>query len=170
MFGLDDLKKLLSQNNLLLENIFSQLSKEFNRTWYPIALTVDIPLSTANYTQIATKKEFPFSYLITSISLLAETNALAGLKLRINGKMYPELALSVDGSNDFVPNTTEGFRANATLTTIYDFNLFVDKPFYLEIFGVNTHTVAQSIYLIINGWIIDLKEVLKVIDKNKVRY
>jgi hypothetical protein len=162
-----NLERLLKQNNLLLENLFASMNKDYERNFYPMKFHITALASKSALEPAGTVINFPFSYFIKTIEIRSETNKLAGIALEINKELFPSqgfLLTTVNADSKLWYDSVE------TETKSYKLNKFVDKPFDLQIHYVNTHTSNQTIYLLINGFRVSLDDLLKTIKKNNVRY
>lgn len=168
LFKNTNLEKLLRNSNLLLENIFSANFKEFERFWYPLKFHLTAPLSTSSITKLIDQQiDFSFSYYITSLSFYSQTNGLAGFGLEINGQFFPAQSYTITTS---ALNETKLYYSSMTTLQDIPFKLYVDKPFNLVCYAMNTHTSDQIIYLTINGYRVNLDQILKLIRKGRVKY
>lgn len=170
MYQQKQLKKqvfnILDQNaKMLIENlnfsnrlILKELKNRFNRKVHPLNFVVSIANGITTFTLLGTSKNFPFNYFLENIILRNETNQLAGIRFEVNGKIYPSENYNVSASADYTPNSSDGLVASTTVSC-YPFNLFIEKPFDLKIYGVNTHTATQKVYMTFLGYIINENEI-----------
>lgn len=129
------------------------------KEFYPIYLIIDVEANkTSPYHLASNMKTFDFGYEITEIQTLAETNALAGALLDINGQIVPSEIYFIDATpKNFVPIAYSATQAkflyctNANMTRYKSLNIKLDAGWKLKILPYNAHTVAQEIYLLILG-------------------
>ena len=129
--------------------------------------TIDVEASKPTpYNLNDNQLKIPNKFLITQIMTRAETNALAGFMLKINGMLYPSKSYFLDASNKLATQSlgvyTKLFYCATTMNHYKNLNIKINEGDLLKFYVYNTHTSPQEIYVHLIGYRI-FEKVLKPI-------
>lgn len=126
-----------------------------------IKITIEIPASTSKLTLVNNnRKQFDFPFELKKIHIRTETDAKASVRIAFNESQYiPSEAYLIDATNNFNATNAEGLYATNDRLTTYSAKKSLKKGWNLKVYGKNTHTSNQKVYIFLNGFEINTKPI-----------
>lgn len=122
-----------------------------------LGFVIDVEASkTTPYNLNDNALKFEHNFLITQIIAHAETNALAGFLLKLNGALVPSLSYFLDASNELLTQplgaNSRGFNCTALVKNWINLDLKIGKGEKLQFYVYNTHTSPQELHITLLGY------------------